>query len=179
MTAAALSFALPREEGPVGMKQQPMKGNHGVNSRVRMMYWTMHNHELADDPPDSQHSEKYARALPEGEDEWQGRESGDELPTSPEAAPEARRWPGPQLLVVPSLHPSGPTAKLLDNIAGLQYYEERQLYHLFLLRKRDPTFRVIFVSSTDIPREVIAYYFRLMRSIGRYLLLPAATWSEC
>jgi hypothetical protein len=80
---------------------------------------------------------------------------------------QSRHHQGPQVLVVPSLHPCGPTASLLDYIAGLRYYEERQLYHIFLLRKRDPSFRVIFVSSVDIPHEVIAYYFRLMRSTGR------------
>lgn len=118
------------------------RANNG-SSRVRMMYWAMGGQELAGK-----------------------REEGMEAVATSVTSPSAERWPGPQLLVVPSLHPSGPTSKILRNIAGLQHYEERQLYHIFLLRKRDPAFRVLLVSSTDIPREIIAYYFRLMRSIG-------------
>jgi hypothetical protein len=188
-----------KQRPPPGYDQQPH------NSRVRMMYWTMKNDELAkgdleravtcrDCEPQDHAQLPQAGGADEGGIVF-GREhrrhellrrsddeSGEESLTAglvedlnkknhhnhhQHHHQPSRHHQGPQVLVVPSLHPCGPTASMLDYIAGLRYYEERQLYHIFLLRKRDPSFRVIFVSSVDIPREVIAYYFRLMRSTGR------------
>ncbi len=191
------------------LKQRPPPGydqqQQPHNSRVRMMYWTMKNDELAkgdleravtcsDCEPQDHAQLPQAGGADEGGIVF-GRdrrghellrrsddESGEESLTAgfveelnkknhhnhhQHHHQQSRHHQGPQVLVVPSLHPCGPTASMLDYIAGLRYYEERQLYHIFLLRKREPSFRVIFVSSVDIPREVIAYYFRLMRSTGR------------
>jgi hypothetical protein len=156
-----------------------------------MMYWTIKNDELASggNPPDASH------AVQAGGPDEGGTASGwidggpvssfidsllqEDIMNELTFLPQTGLFHGPQVLVVPSLHPGGPTASLLDYIAGLRYYEERQLYHLFLLRKQDPVFRVIFVSSVDIPREVIAYYFRLMRTSGSsYTDEDEADWWE-
>ncbi len=69
------------------------------------------------------------------------------------------------LFVVPTCHPAGPTAKLLQLIPGILYYEERQLFHLFLLKR--PRFRVVFVSSMPIEPPIIDYYFSILQSTGQ------------
>jgi hypothetical protein len=164
-----------------------------------MMYWTMRNDELATKQAElpqaggadeggivlGRSRQRSHERLRRSDDE-SGEEMTEELNNSnnnctdpfSQYAPLTQRHThaGPQVLVVPSLHPCGPTASLLDYIAGLRYYEERQLYHIFLLRKRDPTFRVLFVSSLDIPCEVIGYYFRLMRSTGNFTDEDEASW---
>ena len=41
-----------------------------------------------------------------------------------------------------------------------EHYEERQLYHLLLLI-RDPSFRIIFITSKEINQDTIKYYLTL------------------
>jgi hypothetical protein len=198
LATCAPFFGLSKEDEEKLMKQSASpspSSQQPHNSRVRMMYWTMRNDELATKQAElpqaggadeggivlGRSRQRSHERLRRSDDE-SGEEMTEELNNSnnnctdpfSQYAPLTQRHThaGPQVLVVPSLHPCGPTASLLDYIAGLRYYEERQLYHIFLLRKRDPTFRVLFVSSLDIPCEVIGYYFRLMRSTGKYVCFP-------
>jgi len=163
MATRSFSFSHQSESG------QDCSSKSGHTPPIRMMYWRMKNHKPERSLKEGFHSAPHCyQAGGAEEPRAEGcKEIAGESPGGLRmcCAPSE----GVQLFVVPSLHPGGPTAKLVDHIEGLRYYEERQLYHLFLLRKRDPTFRVIFISSTEVPREVIAYYFRLMRSTGKFV----------
>jgi len=61
------------------------------------------------------------------------------------------------IVVVPSIDLDGQELKSVCK--SVEYYEERQLYHLFLLR--DPSFRVIFLSTYPINHDIVRYYLSL------------------
>jgi hypothetical protein len=82
-----------------------------------------------------------------------------------------------QLIIMPSLHPPGGSAKLLKLIAGINNYEERQLYNLFLLARNKPRYRIVFVSSTPIDSAIISYYLGILRSTSpSYTAEDEAEW---
>ncbi len=67
----------------------------------------------------------------------------------------------PRTVVVnPSLTLDG---ELLEKISGVQYYEERMLCMLMLLRL--PRTRVIFVTSTPVHPTIIDYYLHLLTDV--------------
>lgn len=64
------------------------------------------------------------------------------------------------IVVIPSIDLDGnELTRMCDSI---QFYEERQLYHLFLTR--DPSVRVIFLSSDQVDEGVVGYYLRLCQN---------------
>lgn len=62
------------------------------------------------------------------------------------------------IVVVPSIDLDPNEMKRV--CSNIKYYEERQLYHLFLI-VRDPSFRIIFLSSHPISEEVVRYYLTI------------------
>ena len=71
-------------------------------------------------------------------------------------------YSGPQssntLVVIPSIDFDPNELKRMRVV--VEFYEERQLYHLFLL-VRNPSFRIIFVSSNPVDRDTVRYYLSL------------------
>ncbi len=61
------------------------------------------------------------------------------------------------IVVIPSIDLDGDELKRISQ--SIEFYEERQLYHLLLLY--DPSFRVIFLSTFPICDEVVKYYLSL------------------
>src|SRR5687768_2608707 len=61
------------------------------------------------------------------------------------------------LVVVPSL--TFPEAEL-RKIVGIQFYEERLLFLLLLLRY--PDLRIVFVSSVRVEEPIVDYYLRFI-----------------
>lgn len=61
------------------------------------------------------------------------------------------------VVVVPSIDLDGDELKRIS--PTIEFYEERQLYHLLLLS--DPTFRVIFLSTHPICQDIVLYYLSL------------------
>ncbi len=64
------------------------------------------------------------------------------------------------VIVIPSLSLD---VELLEKISGVQYYEERMLCMLMLLRL--PRTRVIFVTSTPVHPTIIDYYLHLLTDV--------------
>ncbi len=64
------------------------------------------------------------------------------------------------VIVIPSLSLD---VELLEKIAGVQYYEERMLCMLMLLRL--PRTRVIFVTSAPVHPTIIDYYLHLLTDV--------------
>ncbi len=64
------------------------------------------------------------------------------------------------VVVIPSLSLD---TELLEKIAGVQYYEERMLCMLMLLRL--PRTRVIFVTSTPVHPTIVDYYLHLLTDV--------------
>jgi hypothetical protein len=62
------------------------------------------------------------------------------------------------IVVIPSMDLDRKELKRVCPIA--EYYEERQLYHLFLL-VRDPSFRIIFLSSHSVSEDIVKYYLSI------------------
>jgi len=62
------------------------------------------------------------------------------------------------IVVVPSI--DFDAAELKRTETAVEFYEERQLYHLLLLI-RDPTFRIIYVTSNQVNQGTIRYYLSL------------------
>lgn len=62
------------------------------------------------------------------------------------------------IVVLPSIDLDQTELKRMRCVAEI--YEERQLYHLFLL-VRDPSFRIIFVSTYPVDNETVRYYLSL------------------
>ncbi len=75
-----------------------------------------------------------------------------------------RVFPDPLLprtvVVIPSLSLD---AELMEKISGVQYYEERMLCMLMLLRL--PRTRVIFVTSTPVHPTIVDYYLHLLTDV--------------
>ena len=65
------------------------------------------------------------------------------------------------LVVLPSI--TFPTAEL-RKIIGIQYYEERMLYVLLLLR--NPELRIVYLSSVEIDPSIIDYYLSFLEHVG-------------
>ena len=61
------------------------------------------------------------------------------------------------IVVVPSIDLDGKELRRMCN--DIEIYEERQLYHLLLLK--DPSFRIIYLSSNQIDNEIVRYYLSL------------------
>jgi hypothetical protein len=89
------------------------------------------------------------------------------------------------IVVVPSIDLD--TNELMRMGIIPEHYEERQLYHLILLM-RDPSFRIIFVTSNEVNQETIRYYLtldgcsdvELTERLSRlFLLNPEVTDLEC
>ncbi len=90
------------------------------------------------------------------------------------------------IVVVPSIDLDATELTRLETAA--EPYEERQLYHVLLLMK-DPSFRVIFVTSHKVSPETIRYYLtldgcnesELAERISRLFLLnpPDSNDTEC
>ena len=62
------------------------------------------------------------------------------------------------IVVVPSIDLDNTELKRMGGI--IEYYEERQLYHLFLLI-RNSTFRIIYITTCSINEHIIRYYLSL------------------
>jgi len=62
------------------------------------------------------------------------------------------------IVVIPSIDLDQTELKRMGTVA--EFYEERQLYHLFLL-VRDPSFRIIFVSTNPVDNETVRYYLSI------------------
>ena len=62
------------------------------------------------------------------------------------------------IVVIPSMDLDRKELKRVCPV--VEYYEERQLYHLFLL-VRDPSFRIIFLSSHPVCEDIIKYYLSI------------------
>lgn len=67
------------------------------------------------------------------------------------------------LVVIPSLHPNGESAKLLSKITGIQYYEERQLYYITLLGVEQRA-QLTFVAGYQLQPPVLEYYLHIAAS---------------
>ncbi len=61
------------------------------------------------------------------------------------------------IVVIPSIDLDGDELKRI--CPNIEFYEERQLYHLLLLA--DPTFRVVFLSTNQICEDIVQYYLSL------------------
>lgn len=62
------------------------------------------------------------------------------------------------IVVVPSIDLDNTELRRMGDI--IEYYEERQLYHLLLLI-RNPTFRIIYITTCAINEHIIRYYLSL------------------
>lgn len=61
------------------------------------------------------------------------------------------------IVVIPSIDLDGDELKRI--CPNIEFYEERQLYHLLLLS--DPSFRIVFLSSHQIGEDIVNYYLSL------------------
>ena len=61
------------------------------------------------------------------------------------------------IVVIPSIDLDGDELKRI--CPNIEFYEERQLYHLLLLS--DPSFRVVFLSTHPICEDIVRYYLTL------------------
>lgn len=61
------------------------------------------------------------------------------------------------IVVIPSIDFDEVELQRINKVVG--FYEERQLYHLFLLQ--DPSYRVVYLSSHPIAEEIVRYYVSL------------------
>ncbi|MDQ4144451.1 MAG: peptide ligase PGM1-related protein [Actinomycetota bacterium] len=64
------------------------------------------------------------------------------------------------LVVLPSI--TFPTEEL-RKIIGIQFYEERMMYALLLLR--DPELRIVYVTSIEVDPEIVDYYLRFIPEV--------------
>ena len=62
------------------------------------------------------------------------------------------------IVVMPSIDLDDTELKRMGTV--VEYYEERQLYHLFLI-VRDTSFRIIFVSTLQLDKDTIRYYLSI------------------
>ncbi|KAL3798711.1 hypothetical protein HJC23_004462 [Cyclotella cryptica] len=66
------------------------------------------------------------------------------------------------VLVVPSIDLDGKELRRMCDC--IEFYEERQLYHLLLAN--DPSVRIIYLSSNQVDERVVGYYLGLCRENG-------------
>jgi hypothetical protein len=64
------------------------------------------------------------------------------------------------IVVLPSIDVDAEELTRMCGVIPPEHYEERQLYHLILLMK-DPSIRIIFVSSDEVSQDSIRYYLTL------------------
>jgi len=81
-----------------------------------------------------------------------------------------------ELVILPTLHPKGSTAELLRLIPGIEHYEERQLFNLFLLKCT--RYRLIYVTSTPLDQDIVNYYFSILQTTGPYSTTEVEEWKS-